>query len=118
MQGDMISRNAVFGLLLRIKAQASVAVLYETISKEMEDKVVDIVDMFSELIQNIPALDVAPVVHARWIEDGYRGIPCVCSHCGEEAHYKSTFVEQYFATDTTTHITHWMPLPEPPEEDE
>ena len=23
----------------------------------------------------------------------------------------------YFATDTTTHITHWMPLPEPPEEE-
>ena len=24
----------------------------------------------------------------------------------------------YFATDTNTHITHWMPLPEPPEEED
>jgi hypothetical protein len=24
----------------------------------------------------------------------------------------------YFATDSTTHITHWMPLPEPPKEGE
>lgn len=23
----------------------------------------------------------------------------------------------YFATDTTTHITHWMPMPEPPEQE-
>lgn len=23
----------------------------------------------------------------------------------------------YFATDSTTHITHWMPMPEPPKED-
>lgn len=76
---DAISRNAVFGLLLRIKAQASVAVLYETISKETEDKVVDIVDMFAELIQNIPALDdVAPVVHARW-QDHH------CTKCKNEA---------------------------------
>ena len=26
--------------------------------------------------------------------------------------------EGYFATDTTTHITHWMQLPEPPKEGE
>lgn len=42
-----------------------------------------------------PALDVEPVVHAKWIEDGYYGIPCVCSHCGTEAHYTSTFVEKF-----------------------
>lgn len=46
-------------------------------------------------LRGLPALDVAPVVHARWIEDGYRGIPCVCSHCGEEAHYTSIFKEQF-----------------------
>ena len=47
------------------------------------------------MLENAPALDVVPVVHAKWIEDGYRGIPCVCSHCGEEAHYTSTFREQF-----------------------
>lgn len=62
MNDDVISRNAVLGLLLRIKAHASVAVLYETISKETENKVVEIVDMFAEQIQSIPALDAVPVV--------------------------------------------------------
>lgn len=62
---DLISRDAVIELLLRIKAQASVAVLYETISKEMEDKVVDIVDMFAEMFQKIPAIDAVPVVRCR-----------------------------------------------------
>lgn len=47
------------------------------------------------LVTSAPALDAAPVVHAKWIEDGYRGIPCVCSHCSEEAHYTSTFREQF-----------------------
>ena len=62
---DAISRDAVIGLLLRIKAHASVAVLYETISKEMEDKVVDVVDMFAEMIQKIPAIDAVPVVRCK-----------------------------------------------------
>ena len=29
------------------------------------------------------------------IEDGYTNTPCVCSHCGGEAHYTSTFQEQF-----------------------
>ena len=33
------------------------------------------------IIEHIPAADVAPVVHGRWIEDGdYQ----ICSECGEE----------------------------------
>ena len=52
-------------------------------------------DALERLIDELPALDVEPVIHATWIEDGYRGIPCVCSHCGEEAHYASTFREQF-----------------------
>ena len=31
----------------------------------------------------IPVTDVKPVNPAEWIEDGYRGLPCVCSYCGE-----------------------------------
>ena len=42
-----------------------------------------------------PTIDAKPVVHARWIEDGYNEIPCVCSYCGEEAHYTSTFRETF-----------------------
>ena len=61
----------------------------------MDDEMHHAMCTLGERFKELPALDVAPVVHARWIEDGYRGIPCVCSHCGEEAHYKSTFVEQY-----------------------
>lgn len=34
-------------------------------------------------IDDIPAADVVPVRHGRWIEDGYYGEPCVCSNCGE-----------------------------------
>lgn len=30
-----------------------------------------------------------------WIEDGYTNRPCVCSHCVEEAYYKSVFEEKF-----------------------
>ena len=31
----------------------------------------------------IATADVAPVVHGRWIEDGYNHYKAVCSECGE-----------------------------------
>ena len=44
-------------------------------------------------LESIPAADVAPVVHGRWIEDGgYQ----VCSNCGEEHHwdeYRAAYCE-------------------------
>lgn len=46
-------------------------------------------------LYKLPVVDAVPVVHAKWIEDGYYGIPCVCSHCGEEAHYTSTLKEEF-----------------------
>lgn len=77
-----------------ISRSAALEMAYCAIKPTQDNpSVVSVVNV--EDIENLPALDVEPVVHARWIEDGYRGIPCVCSHCGEEAHYKSTFVEQY-----------------------
>lgn len=33
-------------------------------------------------IDDTPPEDVAPVIHATWIEDGYNDLPCVCSNCG------------------------------------
>lgn len=48
-----------------------------------------------EGIKELPTLDVEPVIHAKWIEDGYCEKPSVCSHCGEEAFYISTFRELF-----------------------
>ena len=50
---------------------------------------------FKDCVEAQDTVDAVEVVHARWIEDGYYGIPCVCSHCGNEAHYVSTFQEQF-----------------------
>ena len=43
----------------------------------------------------LPIADVAEVRHGEWTEDGYYGIPCVCSCCGAEAQYTSTFEETF-----------------------
>ena len=80
MQSDLISRSAVLDILHERFYDTE----YPSEHEALEQK-----------INSIPAIDVEPVIHATWIEDGYRGIPCVCSHCGEEAHYASTFREQF-----------------------
>ena len=46
-------------------------------------------------VVNIHTIEAEPVKRAEWIEDGYRGLPCVCSYCGEEAHHTSTFKETF-----------------------
>lgn len=33
-------------------------------------------------IVEVPTEDVAPVIHAKWIEDVYQDEPYVCSNCG------------------------------------
>ena len=50
-------------------------------------------DVVCCVIDEAPSVDAEPVIHAKWIEDGYYGKPSVCSHCGEEASYVSTFRE-------------------------
>ncbi len=52
-------------------------------------------EMFARLTEDIPTADVIEVRHAEWIEDGYEDSPCVCSYCGAEAHYTSTFSETF-----------------------
>ena len=52
-------------------------------------------DEFVEFIKKQPTIEAEPVKRAEWIEDGYRGLPCVCSYCGEEAHYTSKFKETF-----------------------
>ena len=46
-------------------------------------------------LNNANTIEAEPVKRAEWIEDGYRGLPCVCSYCGEEAHYTSKFKETF-----------------------
>lgn len=46
-------------------------------------------------IDKIPTADVVEVRHGEWVEDGYNDIPCVCSCCGAEAQYTSTFEETF-----------------------
>ena len=46
-------------------------------------------------VVNIHTIEAEPVKRAEWIEDGYRWFPFVCSYCGEEAHYTSTFKETF-----------------------
>lgn len=50
-------------------------------------------DVVCCVIDEAPSVDAEPVIHAKWIEDGYYEKPSVCSHCGEEAFYTSTFRE-------------------------
>ena len=45
-------------------------------------QVVDVGD-----ILDMPAADVAPVVHARWIGDGLKGNWCYCSNCKKAASF-------------------------------
>lgn len=46
-------------------------------------------------VEDQPTADVVEVRHGKWIEDGYYDIPCVCSCCGAEAQYISTFEERF-----------------------
>ena len=43
----------------------------------------------------IARADVQEIKHGEWIEDGYYDIPYVCSCCGAEAQYTSTFEETF-----------------------
>ena len=46
-------------------------------------------------IDDAPTIEAEPVKRGPWIGDGYYEKPCVCSYCGAEAHYISTFKETY-----------------------
>ena len=43
----------------------------------------------------IARADVQEIKHGEWVEDSYCDIPCVCSCCGAEAQYISTFEETF-----------------------
>lgn len=52
---------------------------------------------FDEMIEELPAADVAPVVHGRWIEKSApaRKIYFECSHCGAQEN-KHTAIKGYY----------------------
>ena len=57
----------------------------------------DIEEQIKELgcMDFIARADVQEIKHGEWIEDSYYDIPCVCSCCGAEAQYISTFKETF-----------------------
>lgn len=48
------------------------------------------VDYSYEAVQNLPAADVAPVVHARWV-DRVGSIFGWCSHCGKSTTFHTPY---------------------------
>ena len=63
---------------------------YERIIRS--DAIGTVVDL---CVKSAPVADVQEVKHGEWIESGYYDIPCVCSCCGAEAQYTSTFKETF-----------------------
>lgn len=63
---------------------------YERIVRS--DAIGTVVDL---CVKSAPVADVQEVKHGEWIESGYYDIPCVCSCCGAEAQYTSTFKETF-----------------------
>lgn len=55
------------------------------------------VDAMKSFIKNRPAVDVAPIVHGRWIEKSAhaRKIYFECSHCGAQEN-KHTAIKGYY----------------------
>ena len=43
-----------------------------------------------QFLADMPAADVAPVVHARWVGDGLKGNWCYCSNCEKAASFFMT----------------------------
>lgn len=63
---------------------------YERIVRS--DAIGTVVDL---CVKSAPSADVQEAKHGEWIESGYYDIPCVCSYCGAEAQYTSTFKETF-----------------------
>ena len=70
---------------------------YEPYLWEVHCAIVGIVKLVKEEISKIPAADVAPVVHGRWIEKSApaRKIYFECSHCGAQEN-KHTAIKGYY----------------------
>lgn len=74
--------------------------------EELQDLVLDLINRqraeierlgkkIEGLLRSYSTAEVTKIKHGKWIEDGYCDIPCVCSCCGTEAQYTSTFKETF-----------------------
>lgn len=81
---DYIDRNAVISEIERREALM------------VGDKRIS-VDAMKSFIKNRPAVDVAPIVHGRWIEKSAPAIKIYfeCSHCGAHEN-KHTAIKGYY----------------------
>lgn len=80
---ECIEREAA---ITKIRAEGTLSIGYHS-DKEVED---DIVDM----LERLPAADVAPVVYGRWVHDpasSYRVNIWFCSACNGEATRKYNY---------------------------
>jgi hypothetical protein len=75
---SQIAANAALDLINRQRAEI------ERLGKKIEG-----------LLRSYSTAKVTKIKHGKWIEDGYCDIPCVCSCCGAEAQYTSTFKETF-----------------------
>lgn len=75
---SQIAANAALDLINRQRAEI------ERLGKKIEG-----------LLRSYSTAEVTKIKHGKWIEDGYCDIPCVCSCCGAEAQYTSTFKETF-----------------------
>ena len=73
---DAISRSAVLNALER--ARDSIVNEPDTRGSFTAKILINAIDDVSGFVQSVPALDVAPVVHARWIMNHFGA---KCSHC-------------------------------------
>lgn len=83
---EYIEREALYKKLLELEALARARVLdtpttspaYQRYSAQLTER-----NAIRHMIAEIPAADVAPVVHGRWIDNGIPGsMLSVCPECG------------------------------------
>lgn len=90
---DYIERDLLLAEIKELKKSPWYNGGYGTYERNIRREAIDIiVDL---CIRSAPAADVQEIKHGEWIEDSYYDIPCVCSCCGAEAQYTSTFKETF-----------------------
>lgn len=81
MNNDTISRSAVIEALEMRKSS------FESMLSSVSDMIINAIVMCKTVVETAPAIDAAPVVHARWIRPASaedRIDAPRCSNCGEE----------------------------------
>lgn len=86
-QNDAISRSDLFSKLMYVKTEAEKKRLKGHLSEYERNNIVAVTDLFAELVEISPALDVAPVVRCgecKWVETckvigEYKGKSGFCS---------------------------------------